>query len=41
MYCKARTQYNGVVSKTALMISVVNAEGNREILGIRIGDSES
>ena len=23
------------------MISAVNAEGNREILGVRIGDSES
>ena len=41
MYCKARTQYDGVVSKAALMISAVNAEGNREILGLRIGDSES
>ena len=41
MYCKARTQYDGVVSKAALMISAVNAEGNREILGVRIGDSES
>lgn len=41
MYCKSRTQYDGVVSKAALMISAVNAEGNREILGVRIGDSES
>ena len=41
MYCKSRTDYDGVVSKAALMISAVNAEGNREILGVRIGDSES
>jgi len=41
MYCKSRTDYDGVVSKAALMISAINAEGNREILGVRIGDSES
>ena len=41
MYCKSRTQDDGVVSKAALMISAVNAEGNREIPGVRIGDSES
>jgi len=41
MYCKSRTDYDGVVSKAALMISAVNVEGNREILGVRIGDSES
>ena len=41
MYCKSRTGYDGVVSKAALMISALNAEGNREILGVRIGDSES
>ena len=41
MYCKSRTDYDGVVSKAALMISALNAEGNREILGVRIGDSES
>ena len=32
MYCKSRTGYDGVVSKAALMISALNAEGNREIL---------
>ena len=41
MYCKSRTDYDGVVSKAALMISAINAEGNRVILGVRIGDSES
>ena len=41
MYTKVRAQHDGVVSKAALMVSGVNGEGNREILGVRIGDSES
>ena len=41
MYLKCRTENDGVVSKAALMVSGVNMEGFREILGVRIGDSES
>lgn len=41
MYFKSRSDHDGVVSKAALMVSGINAEGNREILGVRIGDSES
>ena len=41
MYLKARTEDDGVVSKAALMVSGVNMEGYREILGVKIGDSES
>jgi len=41
MYIKARSQHDGVVSKAALMVSGVNSQGNREILGVRIGDSEA
>jgi transposase-like protein len=41
MYIKARSRHDGVTSKAALMVSGVNSEGNREILGVRIGDSES
>lgn len=40
MYLKAR-QGDAVESKAALLVSGVNAEGHREILGVRIGDSES
>lgn len=40
MYIKAR-ENDAVESKAALLISGVNAEGHREILGVRIGDSES
>ncbi len=40
MYIKVR-ENNAVESKAALLISGVNAEGHREILGVRIGDSES
>ena len=41
MYLKCRTENDGVVSKAALMVSGVNMEGFREILGVKIGDSES
>lgn len=41
MYTKVRAKHDGVVSKAALMVSGVNNEGKREILGVRIGDSES
>jgi len=41
MYIKARSQHDGVVSKAALMVSGVNTQGNREVLGVRIGDSEA
>lgn len=41
MYHKTRTKHDGVVSNAALMVSGINANGNREILGVRIGDSES
>lgn len=40
MYIKAR-EGDAVESKAALLISGVNADGHREILGVRIGDSES
>ena len=40
MYLKARDG-EVVASKAALIVSGVNAEGNREVLGVRIGDSES
>lgn len=40
MYIKAR-ENDAVESKAALLISGINAEGHREILGVRIGDSES
>ena len=40
MYLKARDG-ESVESKAALIVSGVNAEGNREVLGVRIGDSES
>ena len=41
MYLKARTEDDVLVSKAALMVSGVNMEGYREILGVKIGDSES
>ena len=41
MYLKARTEGDGLVSMAALMVSGVNMEGYREILGVKIGDSES
>lgn len=40
MYLKAR-EGDAVVSRAALMVSGVHAEGQREVLGVRIGDSES
>lgn len=40
MYLKARNG-EAVASKSALIVSGINAEGNREVLGVRIGDSES
>jgi len=40
MYLKVRSN-DAVVSKAALVISGINTEGQREILGVRIGDSES
>ena len=40
MYVKARS-HDAVVSKAALVITGINTEGQREILGVRIGDSES
>ena len=40
MYLKARDG-NAVASKAALLVSGVNAEGHREMLRVRIGDSES
>lgn len=40
MYFKAR-ECDAVESKAALLVSGVNTEGHREILGVRIGDSES
>jgi putative transposase len=40
MYFKARDG-NAVQSKAALVVSGVNEQGHREILGLRIGDSES
>lgn len=40
MYFKARDG-NAVQSKAAMLVSGVNAQGHREILGLRIGDSES
>ena len=40
MYLKARSN-DAVVSKAALVISGINTQGQREILGVRIGDSES
>lgn len=40
MYLKAR-EGDAVVSRAALMVSGVHAEGHREVLGVRIGDSES
>lgn len=40
MYFKARDG-DSVKSKAAMVVSGVNAQGNREILGLRIGDSES
>lgn len=40
MYFKAR-ENNAIQSKAAMLVSGVNHHGNREILGLRIGDSES
>ena len=40
MYLKVRSN-DAVVSKAALVISGINGKGQREILGVRIGDSES
>jgi len=40
MYFKAR-EGDSVQSKAAMVVSGVNEQGNREILGLRIGDSES
>lgn len=40
MYLKARDG-EAVASKAALIVSGVNVEGHREVLGVRIGDSES
>jgi transposase-like protein len=40
MYFKAR-EGDSVQSKAAMIVSGVNEQGNREILGLRIGDSES
>lgn len=40
MYLKARDG-EAVESKAALIVSGINAEGYREVLGVRIGDSES
>lgn len=40
MYFKARDG-DAVRSKTALLVSGINPQGQREILGVRIGDSES
>ena len=40
MYFKARDG-DRVQSKAAMLVSGINAQGNREILGLRIGDSES
>lgn len=40
MYFKAR-EGDSVQSKAAMVVSGVNQHGNREILGLRIGDSES
>ena len=40
MYLKARAG-DAVTSKAALMVSGVHGEGHREVLGVRIGDSES
>jgi transposase-like protein len=40
MYFKAR-EGDSVQSKAAMVVSGVNTHGNREILGLRIGDSES
>lgn len=40
MYLKARDG-DSVASKAALIVSGVNAEGHRVVLGVRIGDSES
>ena len=40
MYLKARDG-EAVASKAALIVSGVNNEGHREVLGVRIGDSES
>lgn len=40
MYLKARNG-DAVTSKAALMVSGVHGEGHREVLGVRIGDSES
>ncbi|RME45128.1 MAG: IS256 family transposase [Chloroflexi bacterium] len=40
LYVKVREQER-VVTKAALLVSGINAEGYREVLGIRMGDSES
>jgi len=40
MYFKAR-EGDSIKSKAAMLVSGVNDQGNREILGLRIGDSES
>ncbi len=40
MYIKVR-ENDAVVSKAALLMSGVNAAGSREILGVKVGDSES
>lgn len=40
MYIRAR-DCDAVQSRTALMVSGINASGYREVLGLRIGDSES
>jgi len=40
MYFKAR-EGDSIQSKAAMLVSGVNEQGHREILGLRIGDSES
>lgn len=40
MYFKAR-EGDSIQSKAAMVVSGVNEQGNREVLGLRIGDSES
>lgn len=40
LYVKVREEER-IVSKAALLVSGINAEGYREVLGLRMGDSES
>ena len=40
MYIKARDG-DAIASKAALMVSGINTEGHREVLGVHIGNSES